>query len=63
MRNGMLTEVLCAIKLDLWLKAFAKCMTYSPVSSLNPVRAFLALICQRGYAILQLDVEPAFLNV
>ncbi|KAI9914475.1 hypothetical protein PsorP6_007393 [Peronosclerospora sorghi] len=37
--------------------------TYSPISSLNSVRAFLALRCQRGYAIRQLDVETAFLNV
>ncbi|KAI9914990.1 hypothetical protein PsorP6_008601 [Peronosclerospora sorghi] len=36
--------------------------TYSPVSSSNSVRAFLALCFQRGYSIRQLDVDTAFLN-
>ncbi|KAI9920940.1 hypothetical protein PsorP6_001961 [Peronosclerospora sorghi] len=40
-----------------WKKAI-----YSPVSSLNSVRDYLALNCQRGYAIRQLAVETAFLN-
>ncbi|KAJ0392461.1 hypothetical protein P43SY_002015 [Pythium insidiosum] len=36
--------------------------TYSPVASLNSVRAFLAFCCMRRYVIRQLDVETAFLN-
>ncbi|GMF31514.1 unnamed protein product [Phytophthora fragariaefolia] len=36
--------------------------TYSPVASLNTVRIFLAVCCQRGYMVKQYDVETAFLN-
>ncbi|KAE8969014.1 hypothetical protein PR001_g27622 [Phytophthora rubi] len=36
--------------------------TYSPVASLNTVRIFLAVCCQRGYVVKQYDVETAFLN-
>ncbi|OWZ15333.1 polyprotein [Phytophthora megakarya] len=36
--------------------------TYSPVPSLNTVRVFLAMCCQRGHLIRQLDVKTAFLN-
>ncbi|KAI9915687.1 hypothetical protein PsorP6_007792 [Peronosclerospora sorghi] len=36
--------------------------TYSPVASMNTVRAFLALCCRCGYLVKQYDIKTAFFN-
>ncbi|KAE9354977.1 hypothetical protein PR003_g3065 [Phytophthora rubi] len=36
--------------------------TYSPVASMNTIRVFLAVCCQRHFLIRQFDIETAFLN-
>lgn len=36
--------------------------TYAPVANMNTIRVFLVLCCQRGYVVMQYDIDTAFLN-